>query len=160
MTKDIKYDSKNFRTHDSFNKDIIKKSLSEYGAGRSILLDKDGVIIAGNGTYEQAKELGMPVRVIESDGIELIALQRVDLATSDKKRKGLSVMYNSGSDLSKFDVERLKDTYSVPELQEYGVPVFEATEVDSSGFFEDNHEVKDKEKKKIVCSHCGKEFEI
>ena len=83
MTKDIKYDSKNFRTHDSFNKDIIKKSLSEYGAGRSILLDKDGVIIAGNGTYEQAKELGMPVRVIESDGSELIALQRVDLATSD-----------------------------------------------------------------------------
>lgn len=157
---DIKFDGDNFRIHDDFNKKIIRKSLEEYGAGRSILTDKEGVIIAGNGTFEQAQALGMPVKVIESDGSELIAIQRVDLNSGDEKRIGLSVIDNSASDLSKFDVEKLGSKYSVPELQSLGVPVFETSKIDSSSFFEESVVETDKKKKTVVCSHCGKEFEV
>ena len=156
---DIKIDENNYRIHDDRNKQLINKSLKEYGAGRSILLDKDGVIIAGNGTYEQAKELGIPVKVIETDGTELIAVQRTDLATEDEVRQGLAVMDNSTTDSSKFDTVKLQEDFSVPKLQEMGVPIFDTSQVDIDGFFE-NSEQKEKKPKTVICPHCGKEFEI
>ena len=76
----IKFDPDNFRKHSDKNKGIIRKSLEELGAGRSVLLDKEDYLIAGNGVYEQAQELGLKVRVIESDGTELIAIKRTDLS--------------------------------------------------------------------------------
>lgn len=156
---EIKLDENNYRVHDDRNKQLINKSLKEYGAGRSVLLDKEGVIIAGNGTYEQAKELGIPVKVIETDGSELIAVKRTDLATEDVKRKGLAIMDNSTTDSSKFDVSKMKADFSVPELQDMGVPVFEATDLDADSFFEDAEE-KEKKKKTITCPHCGEEIEV
>ena len=156
---DIKLDDNNYRIHDDRNKQLINKSLKEYGAGRSVLIDKDGVIIAGNGTFEQAKELGIPVKVVETDGTELIAVQRTDLSTDDEKRKGLAIMDNSTTDSSKFDTSKLQNDFSVPQLQEMGVPVFEATDLDIDGFFKESEE-KEKKPKTVTCPHCGEEFEI
>ena len=51
---ELKYDPRNYRIHTDKNKRLIKKSLEDCGTGRSILLDKNDVIIAGNGVYEQA----------------------------------------------------------------------------------------------------------
>ena len=157
--EEIKLDENNYRIHDDRNKQLINKSLKEYGAGRSILTDKDGVIIAGNGTFLEAQQLGIPVKVIETDGTELIAVKRTDLATNDEKRKGLAVMDNSTSDSSKFDTAKLQNDFSVPELQEMGVPMFDTSQVDIDGFFE-NSEAKEKKPKTAVCPYCGKEFEI
>lgn len=60
-------------------RDLLKHSLAEYGAGRSILVDKNGNIIAGNKTFEQASAMGMKVREIETDGDELVVVKRNDL---------------------------------------------------------------------------------
>lgn len=46
----IKFDAHNYRTHDEKNLKLIKKSLKELGAGRSIVIDAEGEIIAGNAT--------------------------------------------------------------------------------------------------------------
>lgn len=62
---------------------MVETSLRETGAGRSILLDADGRIIAGNKTFEAATDIGLPVRIVETDGTELIAVQRTDLDLSD-----------------------------------------------------------------------------
>lgn len=156
---DIKLDSRNYRIHDDRNKQLIRKSLQEYGTGRSIVIDADGEIIAGNGVYNEAKELGIPVREIENDGSELVVIKRTDLKRNDKKRDGLAIMDNSASDSSKFDVPLLQEDFSVPQLQEMGVPVFEATELDSDSFFEDAEE-KEKKKKTITCPNCGEEIEV
>lgn len=40
--QDIKYDQNNYRCHDERNLALIKKSIQRCGAGRSILLDKNG----------------------------------------------------------------------------------------------------------------------
>ncbi len=58
---------------------LLEKSLREHGAGRSILADKNGVIIAGNKTLAGAVEIGLPVRIVETDGTELVVVQRTDL---------------------------------------------------------------------------------
>ena len=82
--QDIKYDQRNYRDHDERNLSLIKKSIQRCGAGRSILLDKNGEIIAGNATYKTLQELGIPVKIIPTDGKTAIALQRTDLDTNDR----------------------------------------------------------------------------
>ncbi len=39
---DLKFDDKNFNKHTSYGMSLLEKSLRENGAGRSILIDKDG----------------------------------------------------------------------------------------------------------------------
>ena len=63
--------------------------MKAYGAGRSILADRHGVVIAGNKTLEQAQALGLKVRVVETTGDELVVVQRtnLDLATDATARQ-------------------------------------------------------------------------
>lgn len=117
----IKYDKNNYRIHSTENKQLIRKSLTDCGAGRSILLDNENEIIAGNGVYEQAKKLGIPVKIIETKGDELIAIKRTDLKTEDQKRKVLAVMDNTTSDSSEFDVEKLENDFGAGELSDFGI---------------------------------------
>lgn len=86
----ITFDKKNYRKHSEQNKKRIRKSLTECGAGRSVLVDKDGCLIAGNGVYEQAEKMGIKTRVVETDGTELVVVKRTDIGTDDQKRKTLS----------------------------------------------------------------------
>lgn len=59
---------------------MLEHSLRSYGAGRSILLDKKGRIIAGNKTVEVAADIGIEdVEIVHADGKRLIAVQRDDL---------------------------------------------------------------------------------
>lgn len=156
---DIKFDSRNYRKHNDRNKDLIRKSLNECGAGRSIVIDNNNEIIAGNGIYEQAQELGIKTKIVETDGSELVVVKRTDLSTDDEKRRKLAIMDNSTSDSSEFDIELLKVDLSIPELQELGVPAFESSDIDVDSFFTDSEE-KEKKPKTVTCPHCGEEFEI
>lgn len=119
----IKLDSRNYRKHGDKNKSLIAKSLEECGAGRSILIDNENEIIAGNGVYEQAQALKMPVKVIETDGSELVVVKRTDLSTEDLQRKKLAIMDNSTSDTSEFDYTLLQADFDVPELNDLGIDI-------------------------------------
>lgn len=67
----------------------LAASLKNYGAGRSVLADRHGVILAGNKTVAEARALGLSVRVIETSGEELVVVQRtnLDLATDPAARQ-------------------------------------------------------------------------
>ena len=140
MEQKITLDKRNYRKHDQRNKDVIKKSLQELGAGRSVLIDADGSLIAGNGVYEQAKALRIPVRVIESDGKELVVVKRTDLRTDDEKRRKLALADNAASDLSEWDVSTLQADWTKEALAEFGVELPEFKEQDLSGMFEEQQE--------------------
>ena len=120
---EIKFDKRNYRKHNDKNKSLIRKSLEECGAGRSIFIDSDGEIIGGNGVYEQAQKLKMPVKIVETDGSELVVVKRTDLKTDDEKRKKLAIMDNSTSDSSEFDLELLSVDFDVPDLQDMGIDI-------------------------------------
>lgn len=117
----ITFDKRNYRRHDDKNKRVIRKSLEELGAGRSVVIDKEGTLIAGNGVYEQAQKLKMPVRVVETDGSELVVVKRTDLATNDDKRKRLALADNVASDLSDFDNDLLQEDFTIEELGDWGL---------------------------------------
>lgn len=123
----LKFDPRNYRVHTDKNKRLIRKSLVECGAGRSILFDNDDCLIAGNGVYEQAQELGLRVRVIESDGTELIAIKRTDLSTEDSRRKALALADNYTSDTSVFDIEAIVEDFGADELDAWEFDVKDLT---------------------------------
>lgn len=117
----VKFDKRNYRKHGDRNKKLIRKSLDELGAGRSIVIDADGEIIGGNGVFEAWGD--RPIRVIESDGSELVVVQRTDLKTEDEKRKKLAIMDNSTSDTSTWDMSLLQADFDIPALSDLGVDV-------------------------------------
>ena len=125
---EIKFDKRNYRKHNDKNKSLIRKSLEECGAGRSIVIDNNGEIIAGNGIYEQAQKLGLKTKIIETDGSDLVVVKRTDLNTDDDKRKKLAVMDNSTSDSSEFDLELLQVDFDEDALESMGLEIPEIEE--------------------------------
>lgn len=103
---DLKPDPRNARKHTDGNKKLIKQSLQEVGAFRSIAVDGDDIIRAGNGVFEQAQELGLKVRVIEAEPDELIAVKRKDL--TGEKAERAAIFDNRTQEVSEWDQDVLK----------------------------------------------------
>lgn len=129
--KDLKQDKRNYRIHNKRNLDLIKKSVDEVGFGRSIVIDNENEIICGNGITSTLDE-NVPIKVVETDGSELVVVKRTDLATDDDKRKQLAIMDNSTSDSSEFDINLLQEDFEIDELQDLGLELtsLEDCEVD------------------------------
>lgn len=87
----------------------VVQSLEECGAGRSILADRNGVIVAGNKTLEAARKLGLPIRVVESAGDELVVVRRTDLALDEGDRaRRLAYFDNRSSEVGlEWDLDQL-----------------------------------------------------
>ena len=78
----------------------LTHSLRTYGAGRAILIDRQGRIIAGNKTAAEARTLGLPLRVVQTDGRHLVAVQRTDLdLATDAHATALAVADNRVGEL-------------------------------------------------------------
>jgi len=58
LISDLTLDPQNARTHSQKNLDAIKKSLTQFGQRKPIVVTHDGLVLAGNGTMEAAKSLG------------------------------------------------------------------------------------------------------
>src|SRR5690349_21916419 len=100
--EDLTPDPKNARRHNPRNIGVIERSLNEVGAARSIVIDEDGVVLAGNATTEAAQQAGITrVRVIEADGNEIIAVRRRGL-TAEQKVK-LALADNRANELSDWE---------------------------------------------------------
>lgn len=122
--KDLTPDPHNAREHTARNVGLIVNALHEVGAARSIVIDENGVIMAGNATVEAAAEAGLyKVRVVESAGDEIIAVRRRNLSPEQKTR--LALYDNRAGELSKWNEESLRalaergqtrDLWSVEEL--------------------------------------------
>src|SRR5262245_59288710 len=95
----------------------LARSLEAYGAGRAVLIDRHGQIIAGNKTVAEARKLNLPLRVITTDGTCLVAVQREDLdLAKDPRARELALADNRVGELDlSWDPDTLKF------LQEGGV---------------------------------------
>lgn len=109
-------DPHNARRRTQRSHSLLERSLSEYGAARSIVIDEAGTVLAGNGTLEAAASIGIErVLVVPTDGNTLVAVQRTDLTPRQKTEYGLSD--NRTSDLAEFDPEALERLLELdPEL--------------------------------------------
>lgn len=104
----LTHDPRNARKHTPRNVGTIVSALHEVGAARSIVIDEDGVVLAGNATLDAAAEAGITkLRVVETDGTELVAVKRTGLSAEQKTR--LALYDNRAAELAEWDAEVLKD---------------------------------------------------
>lgn len=89
-------DNENFNKGTEFGDSLMEKSIREFGLGRSIVLDKNNRIIAGNKTTGKAGELGFEkVVVVETDGKTLVAVKRNDIDLDTKQGREFALADNA-----------------------------------------------------------------
>jgi ParB-like chromosome segregation protein Spo0J len=155
----LKPDPRNARTHSQDNLDLITGSLREVGAARSIVIDEDNVILAGNATVQAAKAAGLTnVQVIDGDGETVIAVRRSGLSPEQKRR--LALFDNRAAELADWDREMLRSLAADTDLAGiFGeddlsallgeVPQIDFPEYDESAAEEVAH---------VTCPECGHTF--
>ena len=118
---DLIPDSKNANIGTQRGRGLLEKSLRELGAGRSILLDKNGRIIAGNKTTEIAADIGLEdVIIVETDGSKIVAVKRTDLDLDDVsgKARELAIADNRTGEIDlEWDTEALQDLFDNSDIE-------------------------------------------
>ena len=91
---DLKFDPENARVRTAKGEAMIQESLRQVGAARSIVIDEDGIILAGNGTVEAAGQIGIDnVVIVEASGDEIIAVRRVEAAGQIGLGRSMEVVF-------------------------------------------------------------------
>ena len=113
---DINLDQENAREHDEANRDAIRKSLDRFGAGRSVVIDSNNTIRAGNGTVEIARDAGFKkVLVVEPEPDTIVAVKRADW--SEQEAKGYGVADNRAAELARWNLPGLEVVIaSIPDI--------------------------------------------
>ena len=148
---ELKPYERNAKQHPQEQIEQIKQSITENGFNDPIAVwGEENIIVEGHGRLIACQELGYKE-------VECIRLDHL----TDEQRRAYTLTHNKLTMNSGFDEELLN--IEQEELAELGVEVIgfeydESEEIDLDGFFTDA-EPKEKEPKKIVCPHCGEEFE-
>ena len=126
--EELEQDSRNFNKGTEEGKRLMEKSFSELGAGRSILIDRGGRIIAGNKSQQAAIAAGIKkVRVIETDGTELVAVKRtdIDIDSADGRRLALADNLTTQVNLSWDETELRAVGEDIPDFDvgDFGVSI-------------------------------------
>lgn len=136
--KDLIHDDKNFNKGSEVGAELIKKSFSKFGAGRSILLDKNNRIIAGNKSVEYS---GIEdVQIVESDGTKIIAVKRTDIDLDSPQGREMALADNASAKANiVFDAELIEAEVGEAVCVEWGIGI---TQQDIEEVDEFNEQVK------------------
>lgn len=145
-------DLKPYENNPRFNDDAVEyvaNSIKEFGFKVPIVIDKDGVIVAGHTRYKASLELGLDeVPCIVADDLteeQIKAFRLVDNKVSEKAQWNFD-----------FLEEELKDLDM--DMSEFG---FESLDdLSDDDFIKDTEITKEKEDKKIICPNCGMEINL
>ena len=125
----------------------VAESIKEFGFKVPIVIDHDGVIVAGHTRYKAAKQLGLEsVPCIVADDL------------TEEQIKAYRLADNKVSEKAGWDFALLEEELQLLDFDMEAFGFTDHEEVDISDFFEDA-EQKEKEPKKIQCPHCGEWFE-
>lgn len=104
-------DNLNANRGTEYGQHLMEKSFREFGAGRSILLDKNNRIIAGNKSIDTAAAIGLDnVLIVETTGQQIVAVKRIDIDLDSEQGRALALADNATSKANlEWDAEALKE---------------------------------------------------
>ena len=129
---DLTPDDKNYNKGTQFGNSLIEKSLRKFGAGRSILLDKNNRIIAGNKTIENAYTIGLDdVLIVETTGNQIVAVKRMDIDLESKIGKELALADNASAKANiEWDYDNIQQDWEISEQEEWGIDSSDSEKID------------------------------
>ena len=144
---DLVFDNKNFNKHTEYGMSLIEKSIRNNGAGRSILIDKNNRIIAGNGVTEIAGQIGLDdVQIVETDGTKIIAVKRTDIDLDSKEGREMALADNATAAVDlEWDADAIADVSAEFDIDVSGWGVV----LDESEQYGDEFTLPDGEKENI-----------
>lgn len=93
--KDLKFDQRNPNRGTERGSQLLNQSLTDFGIGRPVLVDRNLELIAGNKTVETAISKGFEEAiVVPVNGKQLVVAQRLDVDAQDKVGRGLAIADN------------------------------------------------------------------
>jgi hypothetical protein len=99
-------DPHNRRRHTPRNLEMIGASLRDVGAARSIVIDEDNEVLAGNGVLEAASGAGISkVQIVDAEGDTIIAVRRRGL--TDVQKRALAIFDNRTAELAEWNTDQL-----------------------------------------------------
>lgn len=143
---------------------MLEESLRRHGAGRSVLVDKHNVIMAGNKTVEAAVNTGITgIRVVEVRGDELVVVKRMDLDLSkDVGAVELAVADNRAGEVGlEWDIEVLQANVEAgADLSPYFFDGELDVVLDGGGDGNGDSEPPEPEPETVTCPKCGADVEV
>lgn len=118
----VKLDPANVRRHGEKNLSAIKSSLSRFGQQKPIVVDADGIVRAGNGTWTAAKALGW----------KEITVVRTELKGSEAT--AYAIADNRTGELAEWDEDALAQTLAALQIEDEELALdtgFDAKEIDA-----------------------------
>ena len=122
---DLTPDKKNPNRGTERGRDLLERSVRKYGIARSIVVDRDGNIKAGNTTVDVVGALTSgeaEIQVVQSDGKKLIVVQRTDWDENSKEAREYRHVDNRTSEVGfELDAEILREELeaSTVDLSEF-----------------------------------------
>jgi ParB-like chromosome segregation protein Spo0J len=114
----LEFDSNNTRIHPVANIETLKKSLERFGQQKPIVVSKDNIVLAGNGTLQAAKALGWKTIVIwrsELTGMEATAYSIADNRASELASWNEQALAQQLNDLQLFEADLVAATGFEPQ---------------------------------------------
>jgi hypothetical protein len=114
------FDPQNARTHSEENLEAIKRSLTRFGQQKLVVVDADGVVLAGNGTMTAARALGwthLSVHRSELRGSEARAFAIADNRTAELARWDYEVLARQIPILTSEGIDALDMGWGEAELR-------------------------------------------
>lgn len=138
--------------------ELLDSSIEQFGAGRSVLIDKDNKLMAGSHVLKSAKKNGIKkVILVDTEGEVLVAVRRKDIDLDTKEGRELALADNA---VGKANLSWNKEALKKAE-EEFGV------DREDWGFEKENAELATESQAKkfdaadvpaVVCPRCFNEF--
>lgn len=129
--------------------EFVANSIKEFGFKVPLVIDKDGIIVAGHTRYKASQKIGLK---------EVPCIIADDL--NEEQIKAFRLADNKVSERASWDFDLLDEELDDLDIdmEQFGFEKIEDIDLDS--FFEDNNSVKEPKVIMIKCPHCEEVFEL
>lgn len=103
---DLKMDPANVRKHGPRNIETIVASLQKFGQQKPIVIDKNGVVVAGNGTLAAARQLGWT------------SIDAVRTGLQGSMATAFAIADNRTAELAEWDTDALAQTLAALQIED------------------------------------------
>ncbi len=144
---DLIPDENNARTHSKKNIDAIAVSLQKFGQRKPIVINKNNVVLAGNGTVEAARQIGW----------KGLAVWRVPEEWDADTQKAFALADNRTAELASWDSEILLGQLRELKLEDWNIGELGFKDFDLKTREEIDTSIKEIAERYVVVIECEDE---